>query len=95
MYAALHRGDWLTAADECRTAEWTARTAAATGLIPRNHRNRALLESLAARLGQTSTPAVTPCQTRPTVDEPPDTDPMTDAQRRGPWRWWEPLRATE
>ena len=35
------------------------------GLIPRNRRNRALLESLAARLGQTSTRLWTPCQTPP------------------------------
>ena len=53
------------------------------GLIPRNRRNRALLRSLAARLGQTSTPAVDAVpDPAPTVDEPPDTDPMTDAQRR-------------
>lgn len=83
MYAAMHRGDWLTAADECALRVDNPDGTRNAGLIPRNRRNRALLESLAARLGHTRTPAVDDVpDPAPTQDEPPDTDPMTDAQRR-------------
>lgn len=83
MYAAMHRGDWLTAADECCLRVDNPDGSRNAGLIPRNRRNRALLESLAARLGQTRTPAVDAVPApAPTEEAPPDTDPMTDAQRR-------------
>lgn len=83
MYAAMGRGDWLTAADECYLRVDNPDGSRNEGLIPRNRRNRALLESLAARLGQTRTVSVDAVpDPAPTQDEPPDTDPMTDAQRR-------------
>lgn len=83
MYAALHRGDWLTAADECALRVDNPDGSRNAGLIPRNKRNRALLESLAARLGQTRTVPVDAVPApAPTEEAPPDTDPMTDAQCR-------------
>ncbi len=49
MYAALHRGDWLTAADECALRVDMPDGFRNTGLIPRNRHNRALLLALAKR----------------------------------------------
>lgn len=49
MYAAMHRGDWLTAADECALRVDMPDGFRNTGLIPRNHANRALLLALAKR----------------------------------------------
>jgi GH24 family phage-related lysozyme (muramidase) len=49
MYAAMHRGDWLTAADECALRVVMADGFRNGGLVPRNHHNRALLLALAKR----------------------------------------------
>jgi GH24 family phage-related lysozyme (muramidase) len=82
MYAAMYRGDWLTAADECALRVDMPDGFRNTGLIPRNHHNRALLLALAERTGQVpqdrpSSPPVVIVE-----DEAiPDTDPMTDQQR--------------
>lgn len=83
MYAALHRGDWLAAADECALRVDMPDGFRNTGLIPRNRHNRALLLALAERTGQVpedrpSSPPVVIVE-----DEAiPDTDRMTEAQRR-------------
>lgn len=49
MYAAMHRGDWLTAADECALRVVMPDGFRNGGLVPRNHHNRALLLALAKR----------------------------------------------
>lgn len=49
MYAAMHRGDWLAAADECALRVDMPDGFRNTGLIPRNRHNRALLLALAKR----------------------------------------------
>lgn len=83
MYAALHRGDWLTAADECALRVDMPDGFRNTGLIPRNRANKALLLALAERTGQV--PADRPSSPPVVIVEDeaiPDTDPMTEAQRR-------------
>jgi GH24 family phage-related lysozyme (muramidase) len=64
MYAAMRRGDWLTAADECALRVVMPDGFRNTGLVPRNHHNRALLLALAERTGQAST--VPPPEPEPT-----------------------------
>jgi hypothetical protein len=76
MYAAMHRHDWRTARAECLLRVVQTDGKRNEGLVARNHWHLAMMDRLLARL---ETPAPTP----PEDEEPvPDTDPMTDAQRR-------------
>lgn len=49
MYAAMHRGDWLTAADECLLRVDNPDGSRNEGLVPRNKSNRGLLLDLTKR----------------------------------------------
>lgn len=84
MYAALHRGDWLAAADECALRVDMPDGFRNTGLIPRNRHNRSLLLALAERTGQVpeDRPSSPPVVIVEDEEPIPSTDRMTDAERR-------------